>query len=281
MGAWFGRFFAADGNDVTLIGRSQERLEALTPAAGVSISASPSAVTGADVVLVSVPMESFEEVAREYGLYIAPGQTVIEITSVKVVPVAAMHRHLKTAKVLGVHPMFGPGARDMTNQNFILTPTGEAERLLAGKVAAYIETRGGKVSLMSPEDHDRTMAVVLGFPHIVALVAADTLLKLGDFEQLERLGGTTCRLLMMLADSVLTEDPALYASIQTNLQGMGAVYDLFEKNLSEWTDLVLQNNRPSFITRMEALGKARRKVDAGFGKAYDHMYRTLGGPALG
>jgi prephenate dehydrogenase len=280
MGAWFGRFFAGDGHRVTLIGRNQQRLDELKTIAGVSISSSRAAVTGADLVMLSVPMEAFEEVTREYGPYVTPGQTVIEITSVKVMPVTAMHRHLKTDKVLGVHPMFGPGARDMTDQNFILAPTNEIERLLAEKVRPYIETHGGKVSVMSPEDHDRTMAIVLGFPHIVALVAADTLLKLGDFEQLGRLGGTTCRLLMMLADSVLTEDPALYAAIQTNLDGMDSVYNMFQRNLSEWTDLVRHNNKDGFIARMEALGKARRNIDAGFSKAYDQMYRKLGGPAL-
>jgi prephenate dehydrogenase len=280
MGAWFGRFLVADGHEVTLIGRNLQRLEDLKRDIGASVSGSPDAVAGADLVILSVPIDSFEEVAGEYGRHVSPGQAVIEITSVKVMPVAAMHRHLKTDKVLGVHPMFGPGAQDMTNHNFILTPTNGIESRFAGKVREYIEARGGKVSAMSPEEHDRTMAVVLGLPHIMALVAADTLLKLGDFDRLERLGGTTCRLLMMLADSVLTEDPVLYASIQTNLHGMGGLYELFERNLSEWTDLVRRNDKPGFINRMEALGRARHKTDAGFGKAYDHVYRTIEGKAL-
>jgi prephenate dehydrogenase len=280
MGAWFGRFFAADGHQVTLIGRNQQRLQDLQRDIGATISGSPAAVSGADLVVMSVPMDSFEEVVRDYRPHVAPGQAVIEITSVKMMPVAAMHRHLKTDKVLGVHPMFGPGARDMANQNFILTPTNDVESRLADKTRSYIEAHDGKVSVMSPADHDNTMAVVLGFPHIVALVAADTLLKMGNFEQLERLGGTTCRLLMTLADSVLTEDPALYAAIQTNLEGMGSLYELFQNNLSAWTDLVRNRDKQGFIDRMAALSEARQKTDARFGKAYDVMYRTLQPPAL-
>ena len=275
MGSWFGALLTRQGHEVVLVSRSRERLRTLGHELGVETSDNPEAVTRADVVMLSVPMDAFESVARQYGAYITPGQTVVEITSVKVIPVAAMHRYLKTDKVLGVHPMFGPGARDFANHNFILTPTNETENALAAKARSYIEARGGKVSLTSPQQHDETMAIALGLPHIVALVSADTLLRLGSFERLEQLGGTTCKLLLMLADSVLTEDPGLYASLQTNLQGMGTIHRLLRKNLSEWADIVSKKNKQAFIGRMQALSEARQKADPEFRKAYEEMYRTL------
>jgi len=190
--------------------------------------------------------------------------------------VAAMHRHLNTNKVLGVHPMFGPGAKDFAGHNFILTPTNEAETSFAEKVRSYISNRGGKVSLMSPEEHDRTMAIVLGLPHMIALVAADTLLQLGDFEAFERIGGTTCRLLLMFADSVLSEDPELYASLQMNLGGMSDIHDRFGKNMAAWAELVRGKNKQAFIEKMSALAKKRSGADPEFKKAYQKMYRALG-----
>ena len=275
MGQWFARFLAGEGNDILLLGRSEDKLREIRPRLGVDISTRLEDVADAELVIISVPMDSFEQVVEHHSAHIAPGRPVIEVTSVKVAPVAAMHRHLKTEKVLGVHPMFGPGAKDFAGHNFILTPTNQTETALAEKVSSYIKNRGGKVSLMSPEEHDKTMAIVLGLPHLIALVAADTLLELGDFEEFERIGGTTCKLLLMYADSVLSEEPELYASLQMNLGGISQVHGRFQNNLTAWTELVKNQDKQAFIEKMAALAAKRGQADPDFKKAYQRMYRTL------
>jgi prephenate dehydrogenase len=275
MGSWFANFLVHEGNEVLLIGRNRERLQIIGSRLKVETSDNPQSVTHSDVVIISVPIDSFNSITSEYGHYINNTQTVIEITSVKVAPMTAMHRYLKTDKVLGMHPMFGPGAQDMAKHNFILTPTNTTEEILAAKVKSYIETRGGIVSIMSPEEHDKTMAIVLGLSHLLALVSADTLLHLGSFENLEKLGGTTCKLLLMLADSVLTEDPELYASLQMNIPGVVDLYKLLQNNLAKWVEIVSKKDRQGFIMQMQALSEQRKKTHPEFVKAYDEMYRTL------
>ena len=275
MGQWFARFLAGEGHDLLLVGRNEAKLREIKPRLGVGVTTNPGAVESADLVIISVPMDSFEEVVKHYSPYIPAGHAVIEVTSVKVAPLDAMHRHLKTQKVLGVHPMFGPGAKDLAGHNFVLTPSNEAENALAEKVKSYLAARGGKVSLMSPEQHDQTMAIVLGFPHLIALVAAETLLQLGDFEYFEKIGGTTCKLLLTYADSVLSEDPELYASLQMNLGGMGDIHARFRDNLTEWMELVANRDRGSFIAKMTAMAEQRGRADPNYKKAYQRMYRTL------
>jgi prephenate dehydrogenase len=129
---------------------------------------------------------------------------------------------------------------------------------------------------MSPEEHDQTMAIVLGLPHMIALVAADTLLQLGSFEEFEKIGGTTCKLLLMFADSVLSEDPELYASLQMNLSGMSEIHDGFRENMAVWTELVRGKDKQAFIEKMSALAEKRSGADPEFKKAYQKMYRALG-----
>jgi prephenate dehydrogenase len=275
MGTWFAKSFLRDGDAVLLFGRDADRLQVIRGQMKVEISTDPGSLGDADVVLLSVPMDSFEDVVRRCAPHIGPDQAVVEITSVKVMPVEAMHRHLKTRKVLGVHPMFGPGARDMTGQNFILTPTNETEAKLAEKARVYLEKRGGRVRLMTPPQHDETMATVLGLPHVLALVAADCLLALGDFQSLETLGGTSCKLLLTLADSVLSEDPELYASLQMNLQGVGGIHKLLAEKLADWADIVGRRDRTAFVCRMEALRKQREQSGPDFRQAYEKMYRIL------
>jgi len=100
-----------------------------------------------------------------------------------------MHRYLGKGTILGTHPVFGPGAKSASNQNFVLTPTNEEEAMLAGKTRQYLEERGANVSIMTPLEHDRMMTVVLGLAHFIAIVSADTLLSLEKFEEMKKLGG--------------------------------------------------------------------------------------------
>jgi len=96
---------------------------------------------------------------------------------------------------------------------------------------------------MTPGEHDDAMAVVLGLPHIVALISADALLSVGGFGRFDKIGGTTCKLMMMLADSVLSEDRQLYASLQMNLQGMGEIHNLLQTKLANWAEIVARKDR--------------------------------------
>jgi prephenate dehydrogenase len=76
---------------------------------------------------------------------------------------------------------------------------------------------------MTPEAHDELMAVVLGLAHFVAIVAADTLSGTGKLKEFQAIGGITYRALLTLIESVISEDPALYAAIQMSLPGMEPV----------------------------------------------------------
>jgi prephenate dehydrogenase len=276
MGQWLARFLAGEGNDILLVGRNKDKLIDIRRRLGVDVSSKPRDVAGADLVILSVPMDSFEDVVIQYSECIPPGTKVIEITSVKAGPVQAMHRHLKTDRVLGIHPMFGPGAKDLAGHNFILTPTNPVEESLSAKIGDYIKVRGGKVTVTTPEDHDRLMSIVLGLPHLAALVAAETLLELGDFAQFEKIGGTTCRLFLTFADSVLSEDPDLYASLQMNLAGMAETHGKFKKNLDSWVGLVADRNKQGFVDRMKTLAEKRAQTDPDFKRAYQRMYTVLG-----
>jgi prephenate dehydrogenase len=276
MGIWSANFLLQEGHKILLIGRKRERLAKIQNTLNVEISDRPESVTGADIVLFSVPISSFESVIVEYSPYLQSTQTIVEITSVKTVPISTMHNYLRTKKILSIHPMFGPGAQDMSDHNYIITPTNDIENELAAKARTYIEKHGGNVNIMSPEEHDRLMAIVLGLPHLLALVSADTLLKLGSFENIKKLGGTTCKLLLMLADSVLTEDPGLYASIQTNIPNMVDYHYLLQKNINEWVSLIANKDEKGFVERMKALGDLRKKSDIEFSNAYNQMYHILG-----
>jgi prephenate dehydrogenase len=278
MGRWLADFLLKDGRDVIITGRNQEKLREAQQQLGVEITTSNTeAVRGADYILLSVPIESFEEVVRQVGPHIQSGQAVIDVTSVKALPVEIMHRYIKTGSVLGAHPLFGHGAGSIANQNIVLTPTSDEEAALAEKIKNYLETRGARVTLVTPQEHDETMSLVLGLSHFIALVSTDTLLSAGKLKPMRAVSSNTYKILLILLESVLSEDPELYASIQMNLPQVAEFERLFQERAGEWADLVVGKDRQEFARRMKAMKDNLARVAPDFEKSYEKMYRIVEG----
>ena len=278
MGRWFANFLLKEGNEVIITGRNERKLLAAKRQLGVEATTNNvEAVKSADTILLSVPIDNFEEVVEQISPYLRPEQVIIDITSIKVFPVETMHKHIKAGLVLGTHPVFGPGARSIANQNFVLTPTNERERTLAQKVRGYLEARGAKVVLMTPQEHDEMMAVILGLSHFIAIASADTLVSFDRLKQMEAISGITYKVLLTLVESVISEAPELYASLQMNLPNMMEIEKLFQKRVKTWAGLVKKKDKQEFVKRMSALRSRFEKSNPDFGKAYENMYKIVEG----
>jgi prephenate dehydrogenase len=275
MGLWFTRFLLKEGKDITLIGRSKAKLEEAKRKLNVSITTDIENAKLADVVLLSIPIDHFEETAKRLSPHIQPNQIILDITSVKLLPVEVMHRYLNRGKVLGTHPVFGPGARSLANQNFVLTPTNEQENILAEKVRSYLETYEARVRLMSPREHDDMMAIILGLAHFIAIASADSLINFERLKEMEAIGGITYKVLLTLVESVISEDPNLYASLQMNLPGLPRFQERFQQSCQSWTELVKQKDKQQFIHRMKAIREKLEANNPNFGKSYDNMYKIV------
>ena len=275
MGKWFARLLIQEGFEVTISDRNKAGLAAAEKELGVGIASNIEAVKKADVIVLSVNIDSFENVVKEISLQVEPRQVVVDVTSIKEFPVEIMHKYLKTANILGTHPLFGPGARDLANQNFALTPTDETEAALAQKVKRFLGSKGARVTLMAPHEHDAMMTVILGLAHFVAIVAADTLAGTGKVAQTSLIGGSTYRVLTALAESVISEDPELYATLQMRLPGLSKLEDRLRKNAETWAGLVKRRDKKRFVHKFVALKKRFAENNADFGQAYGNMYKIM------
>lgn len=275
MGKWFARFLRQEGYEVVISGRDQDRLAAAQKELGVTVASNIKAAKNADVCLLSVSIDSVEDVVKEISPYVNPEQMVVDVTSIKEHPVNVMHQYLKTTNILGTHPLFGPGARDLANQNFALTPTNEIENQLAQKVRGFLESKGARVSLMEPHQHDEIMTVVLGLAHFIAIVSADTLAGTGRMQQMKALGGSTYRVLTTLAESVISEEPELYATLQMRLPRLSELEEKFQKNVAAWADLVRHQDKAGFMENMVSLKKKFSESNTDFGQAYGNMYKIM------
>ena len=273
MGQWFTRHLLQEGIQVIITGRNKEKLLAAGKQLGVPTATNIGAVKQADIVIISVPLDDFESVVKGIAPYIHEEQIIVDVTSLKANPVEIMHRHFNKGRMLGTHPVFGPGAKSASNQNFVLTPTNEQEAILAGQTRQYLEERGANVSIMTPQEHDQMMTVVLGLAHFIAIVSADTLLGFERFEEMKKIGGTTFKVLYTLIESVISEDPKLYTSLQMSFPNIKEVESLFQSKTKIWADMVKNDDRQGFARKMNALREKLEKTDPAFHHAYENMYR--------
>jgi len=258
MGRWFAKFFLDEGMQVIVSGRSKEKLLKTKDELGVEIDDNVNAVKNADRVLISVPIENFKEVVKEIHSHIRPHQVVMDICSVKEFPVQVMHEYIKTGTTLGTHPMFGPGTESIQNQNFILTPTNDKERKFANDFKGWLEKKHVNVSIMSPRKHDELMSAVLGLPHFIGIVVYDTLTNCVDLAETRKAAGPSYKLLLALAETVVSQDPEFCASLQMNLPMAESVEGFFCEKSMEWLNEIRRKDKSAFADKMRV---ARAKLE--------------------
>jgi prephenate dehydrogenase len=282
MGLWLTTYLLKKGFEVILADSDETKLRK-TPNPLINdyfgpeqftISSSVNAVKNADVIILAVPQKALEELLLEIGGDVSPGKLVIDISSIRKASLNVLQR-IKSAVVLGVHPMFGPGATDITGHLFILTPESEAERKASEKVKKYLEANGARTTTMSREKHDELMSSVLGLSHFIAVVAAHTLVSLDQSREALEAAGTTYKMLLTFAGAVLSEDADFYGSLQTNLPGIDKIEGLFLEKAKFWHEMVENKEADKFISEFNKLKLEFGKVSPDFVKSYQRVYKIL------
>jgi prephenate dehydrogenase len=275
MGIWYVKYCKTNGDTVVLADRNAEKLAKLKDELDVETADFPTAVKGADRVLICVSISSLEEIVKKIAPSTHKGQPVMDICSIKEYPVQVMHKYLKEALVLGTHPVFGPGSNGIAHKAYVLTPTNKQEEGYAKEFKKWLDMEGAHVFVMSPKKHDELMSIILGFPHFVGLAVCETLLDQPAFAESKKLAGTTFRMLFTLAESIAQETPDLYANVQTKVPGLGKMEEDFIANAQQWVDLMKKKDTTEIMTRMDKLRAKLAKVDKDYGKSYETMYKML------
>jgi prephenate dehydrogenase len=275
MGIWYAKYCKAKGDIVVLAARNAKQLEKLGDELGVETADFPTAVKGADRVVICVSISSLEEVVKKIAPAIHKGQPIMDICSIKQYPVDVMHKYLKDALVLGTHPVFGPGSNGVAHKAYVLTPTNKEEEVYAEEFKRWLEKEEAHVFVMTPEKHDELMSIILGFSHFVGLAVCETLIEQPAFKESKTLAGTTYRMLFTLAESVAQETPDLYANVQTKVPGLAKMEDRFIENAEQWVNLMKNKNTAEIMARMDRLRAKLAKVDGNYGKSYETMYKML------
>ncbi|MCL1480538.1 MULTISPECIES: bifunctional prephenate dehydrogenase/3-phosphoshikimate 1-carboxyvinyltransferase [unclassified Marinobacter] len=155
---------------------------------GVIDSAAESAaqaVSGADLVVLAVPVKAIQSVLREIQSSLKVDAVITDVGSTKsgfVNDVRAVLGHLPATVIPG-HPIAGSeksGIRAANPQLFakhkvILTPADNACPQALGKVTAMWRACDANVLTMAAEHHDEVLAATSHLPHLIAFSLVDTL----------------------------------------------------------------------------------------------------------
>ena len=276
MGIWFAKFCKETGDTIVLAGRNAEKMAKLREELQIETTTNfQEAVQTADNILICTSISSFEDIVKKIAPHTHKGQTVMDICSIKEYPVNIMQQYIKDATVLGTHPVFGPGSNGVTHKAYVLTPTSPQEEIVAKQYKQWLEKEGANVFIMTPKKHDDLMAIILGLPHFIGLIACETLLEQKDFAESKKLAGTTYRMLFTLAEATAQETPDLYANVQTKLSNLGNMEELFIQNAQTMLDLMKNKDTEGIIARIERLRIKLAKTDSNYSKSYETMYKML------
>jgi len=207
------------------------------------------AAAQADVTLISVPIDVTERVIEEVGPAVPHDGLLMDVTSIKAAPLAAMLRSTQ-ASVLGTHPMFGPGAQSFQGQRVVFCP-GRGD-LWADWVRTNFRARGMVITDASADEHDRAMAFVQVLTHYQTQVLGLTLAKLATPLQ-ESLRFTSPAYLMELyvAARHFGQDPALYGPIEMNNPLTARVTDAFREAADAVGKMLLARDQGAFVRMFE------------------------------
>lgn len=235
IGKWFADFFTGEGHTVHVTGRS----------AGMTL---PELAAACRVVIVAVPIAATAETIRRVGPHLPEGSLLMDLTSLKEVPVREMLMST-AAEVVGCHPLFGPDCPSLAGENVILCP-GRGERWLKRMEGLF--TKGGaRVTVTTPAEHDRMMSLVQGLTHLETILMGLTLREAGvEASALDAFSTPVFRTKRAIIEKVFGARPELYAGLITGNQNMTKIVEIYEKNFSALKSLILAGDAAGIAARL-------------------------------
>ena len=180
------------------------------------------AVAGADLVVIGVPPAAVGGVAAAMRQGLSAEAIVTDVSSIKAQVVRDVAPHLPDpSRFVPGHPVAGtehsgPDAAFATlfeRRRCILTPIEDTDPLAVERIREMWELAGSSVDTMTPEHHDRVLAITSHLPHLIAYTIVGTVADLEDQARTEvfkyAAGGFTDFTRIAASDPVMWRDVLL------------------------------------------------------------------------
>jgi prephenate dehydrogenase len=138
-------------------------------------------ISQSNLVIPCVPISAFETTIHNIASLIQRNTVIMDICSVKTVPVHHMKRLLpQGTQIIATHPMFGPDSVRITGgvkglRMMIHNATATPKTFL--RVKQFFSSLGIQIITMTPLEHDKAMAWSLGYSYLIGKIGQRVKIK--------------------------------------------------------------------------------------------------------
>ena len=222
------------------------------------------AVSGADIVLLAIPVSSTEATFKAIRHLIGPATLVMDVGSTKRDVVDAARRVLRDQIGLFVpcHPITGKEVSGVehadvnlyTGKQVILTPIESTANTQLQKAKDVWTALGCQVLSMSPQAHDAAYAAVSHLPHLIAFAMINGIVSQAQGRDYMALAGPGFRDFTRIAASA----PEVWRDIlMANREELLAQSRIFQQSLQSLEALISSGNAEALESHIKQASKAR------------------------
>lgn len=210
MGLWFCNYFSKKNNyHVSLY--DKRKINYLKKSHKITICKSlDECVRNADIVIVCVPIKITIAIINKCMPIMKKGAYIVEISSLKMNIFDFLLKIPNYIVPLSIHPMFGPGAKELYDTKILVIPVRNKKREQTLVKSLFHEPK--IIVIKDPKYHDSIMAIILGMVYYVNLLMAITLSN-ENITLLKKFSGTTFYLQSLVFESILTDNSSLISSL--------------------------------------------------------------------
>ena len=265
MGKWLAGYFVKKGFEVTGFDTENPIPSNINKAESLI-----SAILNKEYVLLSTPTKKTPEIIRLIAKEMKRESYLIDITSHKSKTSTALGKIPAKVCPVCIHPMFGPGAKGVKNQNIISIPIKDGKKEL--DIAKNLFPDANFVTIDSSE-HDKKIAIILGLTHLINIAFANILAKDDKILLMEKMAGTTFKAQKIIAESILTESPELIETIISNPE-IRKVAEEFWKDIGRLLSSAQEGNGHEIVTYINA-NKDKLSENIDLEKSYKKLTKMV------
>ncbi len=222
------------------------------------------AVSGADIVLIAVPVSATEATLKAIKHLVTPQMLVMDVGSTKREVIDAGRRALREqiGSFVPAHPITGKELSGVENadpdlyagRQVILTPI---ERTLTVQLQQAVDVwsaLGCRVLKMSPEDHDAAFAAVSHLPHMISFALMNAIAGQPQGQDYLALAGPGFRDFTRIAAS----EPKVWRDILvSNREELLSQSKIFQRNLQALELMITSGNTEALEGMIEQASLTR------------------------
>ena len=222
------------------------------------------AVSGADIVLLAVPVSATEATFKAIRHLVGPNTLVMDVGSTKRDVVDAARRVLRDnlGAFVPCHPITGKEVSGVehadadlySGKQVIITPIERTFTVQLQKAVDVWTAIGCHVTKMSPQSHDAAYAAVSHLPHLIAFALINGITGQDHGKEYMSLAGPGFRDFSRIAAS----DPHMWRDILiANREELLAQSHIFQQNLRALEQLIATSNADGLEAMIEKASETR------------------------